>query len=388
MGIRSDKYKGVFTRELKGGERLYISFAYQGERCREPLKGLNPELKTDWDYAFGLKKEVERMILLGRFVYSEYFPDSPKAQKLNSSANATVLDYLNEYIEHAKKRGLSVSTIEGYLKAKRALAPLHDIKASKLTPANIKQYIKGSSVTLKTMRNRLSVLNSALNEAVVDGALKLNPCASVKPHQYMDKINKVTTRGKHEDVDPFRPKEISAILKSARNELELNLLTVLFYTGIRPSEAAALQWVDVDLINEELKVCEAVIWDSSSQKAVTKGTKTRAGNRVIELQPEAIAALEAQKELTGNNEFVFIEPKQKRQLTGSAQIRKNIWLPVLTASGVRYRHPYQARHTFATMLISQGKNLWWIARQMGHDSPEMLFRHYGNYIKEHDQKSR
>ena len=71
-------------------------------------------------------------------------------------------------------------------------------------------------------------------------------------------------------------------------------------------------------------MCEAVIWDASSQKAVTKGTKTRAGNRVIELQPEAIAALEAQKELTGSNEFVFIEPKQKRQLTGSAQIRKNI----------------------------------------------------------------
>ncbi|MBE0353669.1 hypothetical protein PPHE_a2815 [Pseudoalteromonas phenolica O-BC30] len=39
------------------------------------------------------------------------------------------------------------------------------------------------------------------------------------------------------------------------------------------------------------------------------------------------------------------------------------------------------------MLISQGKNLWWIARQMGDDSQEMLFRYYGNYIKEHDQKS-
>ncbi|MBE0353667.1 hypothetical protein PPHE_a2812 [Pseudoalteromonas phenolica O-BC30] len=34
-----------------------------------------------------------------------------------------------------------------------------------------------------------------------------------------------------------------------------------------------MQWVEVDLINEELKVCAAVIWDSSSQKAVTKGTK-------------------------------------------------------------------------------------------------------------------
>ncbi|WP_152086402.1 tyrosine-type recombinase/integrase [Pseudoalteromonas sp. A25] len=75
-------------------------------------------------------------------------------------------------------------------------------------------------------------------------------------------------------------------------------------------------------------------------------------------------------------------------LIGAAQIRKNICIPILKKSEVRYRHPYQARHTFATMLISEGRNLWWIADQMGHDGPEMLFRHYGNYIKEHDHNKK
>ncbi|USE68787.1 hypothetical protein CTT31_06490 [Pseudoalteromonas maricaloris] len=135
----------------------------------------------------------------------------------------------------------------------------------------------------------------------------------------------------------------------------------MFYTGIRPSEVAALQWIYVDLINEEIKVCEAVIWESTNKKAITKGTKTSSGNLVI-------------------------EPCSRKQLTCSAQLRKNIWIPVLKKSGLRYRHPYQARPTFATMLISKGRNLWWAADQMGHDGPEMLFRHYGNYIKEHDLK--
>ncbi|PCK33290.1 hypothetical protein [Pseudoalteromonas piscicida] len=81
---------------------------------------------------------------------------------------------------------------------------------------------------------------------------------------------------------------------------------------------------------------------------------------------------------------MFIELRSKKQLTGAAQLRKNIWIPVLKKSGVGYRHPYQARHTFATMLISKGRNLWWVADQMGYDGPEMLFRHYGIHIKEYD----
>jgi integrase len=53
-------------------------------------------------------------------------------------------------------------------------------------------------------------------------------------------------------------------------------------------------------------------------------------------------------------------------------------------AGVRYRNPYQTRHTFATKHISQGVNLFWLAGQMGHKGPEMLFRNYGKYLAEYD----
>ncbi|WP_425334929.1 hypothetical protein [Pseudoalteromonas piscicida] len=51
------------------------------------------------------------------------------------------------------------------------------------------------------------------------------------------------------------------------------------------------------MINEETKMCEAVIWDSTNKKAITKGTKTSSGNRVIELPPLALEALKLQKKL-------------------------------------------------------------------------------------------
>jgi integrase len=53
--------------------------------------------------------------------------------------------------------------------------------------------------------------------------------------------------------------------------------------------------------------------------------------------------------------------------------------PTLKKAGVRYRN-HQTRHTFATRHISQGVNLFWLAGQMGHKGPEMLFRNYGKYL--------
>jgi integrase len=47
---------------------------------------------------------------------------------------------------------------------------------------------------------------------------------------------------------------------------------------------------------------------------------------------------------------------------------------------VRYRNPYQTRHTYASTLLSANENPWWVAKQMGHVDVEMVFRHYGKWI--------
>jgi integrase len=68
------------------------------------------------------------------------------------------------------------------------------------------------------------------------------------------------------------------------------------------------------------------------------------------------------------------------------QLRKTAWVPALKKAGVRYRKAYNTRHTFATRHISKKANIWWLARQMGHRSPMMLFRHYGGFLKEYDDE--
>lgn len=49
---------------------------------------------------------------------------------------------------------------------------------------------------------------------------------------------------------------------------------------------------------------------------------------------------------------------------------------------IKYRNPYQIRHTFASMLVSQGENTFKIAKYLGHKDTEMVTKIYGKYVPE------
>lgn len=42
------------------------------------------------------------------------------------------------------------------------------------------------------------------------------------------------------------------------------------------------------------------------------------------------------------------------------------------------------RHTYASTLLSNGENVFWLATQMGHENTEMIFKHYGKWIPQKD----
>ena len=375
MGNEKQLPRGVTVR----GETINITFTFKGVRCREPLSNL-PNTTANVRYASRLLGEIQGKIERGQFAYADYFPKSKKLRMFGgASIAAKVADYLNEYLQRCERRGLSPSTMVGYRKCHKALADLHGITVSELTPAQVKNWLIRGGTTAKTARNRLSFLRSAIDEAVTDGLLASNPVSLVTVSRYLDGSS-VPEQGA-KDVDPFTPEEVAAILSTAHgiNEQWANLFSFAFATGMRPSELCALRWEEIDWIANTVQVSRAKV------VGVIKTTKTRAGTRTIELTGEALAALTSQKRFTFmRGEYVFDDPKLNQPWAGADAIRKKVWLYTLKRSGVRYRHLYQTRHTFATANISRGCNLFWLAGQMGHKGPEMLFRHYGSYLSEYD----
>ncbi|EMT6398501.1 TPA: DUF3596 domain-containing protein [Klebsiella oxytoca] len=371
--------RGVTIRKHSAGETINITFTYKGVKCREPLSNLEVNSKNI-KYAERTLGEIHNKIERGTFNYGEHFPRSARLKIFgNASTGKTVKNYLDEYLVICETRKLSPSTIGGYKKCLNALASLHVFPASELTPAALKTWIQSQKTTLKTIRNQLSFLRSALDEAVTDGVLQINPVSLVTASRYQS--------SKTEDesdyiVDPLSPAEVEALLHAAGNKQWENIFRFAIETGLRSSELCALRWRDIDFIGKTAHV------QNASVVGVIKGTKTKAGTRKVELTEEALYALTSQKPFTFMKDAtIFEDPKTEKPWAGADAIRKKAWVPTLRKAGIRYRNPYQTRHTFATRHISRGANLFWLASQMGHKGPEMLFRHYGRYLKDYDGNS-
>jgi len=367
--------RGVTLRRHRNGTTINITFTYKGVKCREPLSHLavNPK---NIKYAERLLGEIYNHIGRGTFNYADYFPKSVRLKLFGKVGNTNLVrDYLSEYLAICQTRNLSPSTIRGYKKCMDALRDLHDVHAAALTPALLKKWIKDQTTVLKTIRNQLSFLRSALDEAVIDGVIPVNPVSLVKASRYRSQ----RAEESQYVVDPLSPDDVSALLRAAGNQQWENLFRFAINTGLRSSELCALAWNDISFEHRKASV------QNASVVGIIKSTKTRAGKRKVDLNEEAMAALTSQKTFTyDKGEFVFEDPKTGQPWASADAIRKKAWVPTINKAGIRYRNPYQTRHTFATRHISQGANLFWLASQMGHKGPEMLFRHYGSYLEEYD----
>ncbi len=79
-------------------------------------------------------------------------------------------------------------------------------------------------------------------------------------------------------------------------------------------------------------------------------------------------------------EEIFRNPRTDKRWTGDMVIRQRMWKRVLLRAGVRYRYPYQMRHTYASMMLQAGESVMWVAQQMGHTDWTFTARTYSRWV--------
>lgn len=185
-------------------------------------------------------------------------------------------------------------------------------------------------------------------------------------------------------IDPFNESERELLLASCRDEQHRNLFQFAFWSGLRTSELVALHWGDIDWASGTVR-----IWRAMTQAATeAEEPKTKTGNRLVKLLAPAIEALLAQKARSFlADEEVFMNPRHGKPWDGDAPIRKLAWIPALKKAGLRYRNPYQTRHTYASMMLTAGESPIWLAQQMGHSDTSMIYRNYGRWIETENANS-
>lgn len=346
---------------------IVLDFTYMGQRCRETLK-VKPT-KTALKEASRKREAILYEIGMGKFEYARHFPTSKNALKFsrNKGALITVEQALKDWVKKAEKR-CQFSTIRDYNSAiyHHLIPAFGALTLDCFHTSHVYEWLDTiHGLSNKRINNVLGPLRQTLKDAFYEGLIDQNP---------MDRFRYLPPDTR--EPNPFNQNEIRSILNQLDGQNK-NLIQFAFYSGLRTSELIGLRWRDVDLDNGKVHIRTAVV------RGREKTTKTAAGLRTVELQAESHSALLDQRGYTQGSERVFHDPKTDAHWAGDHFIRKRVWIPALKAAGVEYRNPYQTRHTYASMLLSQGKNPLWVAQQMGHKDWGMIRKTYGRWIQNH-----
>lgn len=363
-------YDGVRSRSAKSIE---IDFIFRGVRCRETFRvaPTPANLKKVAQHRATILDAIERNV----FDYAVTFPESKNRFKFAErpqSAGLHLEDYLETWIT-GKKKQLKSSTWDGYNKIVTMLnqTTLGPILLPELRRTHVRDWCKTQECGNKWLANVQSVLRTALQDALDDDLIEVNPLYGWK-YENAEAIKSV------DDVDPFDAIEREAILSACNDPQYKNMFEFAFWTGLRTSELIALTWEDIDWLRGEARINKAKTQAADEPET----TKTRKGIRDVKLLGPALAALTRQKAITFlRGSIVFLDPRSDKPWEGDEAIRQGPWKTAVKKSGVRYRRPYQTRHTYASMMLTAGEPLGWVAGQMGHSDLSMLARVYARWIK-------
>jgi integrase len=150
-----------------------------------------------------------------------------------------------------------------------------------------------------------------------------------------------------------------------------NFILIMTNTGMRPSEAKNLRWRDV-----------ATQTDRQGRKFVRIDVRGKGKFRTLVAAESVATYLDRIREISEHAEpdnFVFVtdEGKPARTLYYSLIERLLIESNLQKSSSGSSRSTYCFRHTYATFRLTEGVDVYFLAKQMG-TSVKMIEDHYGH----------
>lgn len=353
---------------------LRLRFMYEGSRRSETLP--YPPTPQGIKAASKLRDQVVGLIklrLLDEDKYAELFPSS-----------ATVAGGTPSFGEYAQlwldSREIVKGTRNGYKSALNLywVPHLALVRIDFITTTLVRRILASTSWTSPSVkRNALVKLSTILRSAVEDGLIQKNPTDSI---QLPKRVKK--------EVDPFTLDEADRILGRMYagtfwpSSIYAAFFEFVFFTGLRLSEALALRWDAVDMDKRVAHVKRTVALGEVVERL-------KVGNdRFVLLNERAIHALEfarqyAERRKSGKGRvtetpYIFPPSKNGEYVKQTSDLHHQ-WRPILKELGIRYRRPYNCRHTYATICLMSGLNPAFIAQQLGH-SVQMLLSTYARWI--------
>ena len=352
------------------GKSIRIRFTWNKKRCCETLPF--PQTTKGIAAAEGLRSQVKQLDRLGALTTEKYIELFPSTRSGTVSQMPIFFDYAQEWLNSLQivesTRKNYRSTMQNYWVPHLAHLPIDAI--SPVLMRKVVNSIDWSSPVRR--KDAVRLVTSLFTQAVNDELIQRNPARSIP-----------ATRVVKRDLDPFSREEADAVigklyeLTSGLQSIYACFFEFSFYTGMRPGEAMALRWSEIDTRNRTARVCRIRIYGKIQER-----TKTKTSREVL-LNDRALHALEKARLLTvARSDYVFAPEgsgERSELYVRSETGPKRYWLLALRKLGMRHRRMYDTRHTYATMCLMSGMNPAFIAAQLGH-SIQILLSTYARWI--------
>lgn len=360
---------------LNNNGSISIQFQLEGKTYKfNPLKGAKYTDKIALGRATAVASQISIDISLGCFdsTLERYrLTSSTDAIKKSPAkrGNAKLIDLWDSWVDSLD---LAASTKADHYEMIRRM-----ILKSGAVSARDSSWLQPFKEKLSpsTFNKRLGYLKSCLNWAIDEQHFNgKNPYLAVKS---------MKAGSKDKDVDPFSKSEVQAIIQCCRESYPdyCNFLQFLFQTGVRPGEAIALQWKHLDFDHRLITIGESLPIDKSGNgyTRIRKGTKT-GKVRYLPLTDSLSELLHSIKQESPDPDALVFCNSEGNHLEPN-RFRTHVWKPILRQLGLRYRKPYQTRHTLLShAAMDPAIGILGAAEIAGHTDARMVMQHYARFI--------
>lgn len=233
-----------------------------------------------------------------------------------------------------------------------------------LTPDMIARWQGGllaAGVGRESIRKTAALLSTILQRATESELIFRNPARLVRP---------VPPSEHRREVRPLSPAEVER-LRGSLGQRDAALVSVLAYCGLRPGEALALRWRHVG---------ERVL-EVHARKTRRHSTRPR----TVPI-PAPVASDLAEWRLAqgrpGGDEPVFPDATGARGHESYKSWARRTFAPAVEAAGLPAgTSPYTLRHSYAALMLHEGRSVIEVARRLGH-RPSLTLDTYGGIVDE------
>ena len=292
-------------------------------------------------------------------------------------------DWLTYWYENHSKPKIRPTTQETYESRIRLhiIPEIGDIPLNKLTQNDLQQFYGrlkkngrkrfadkyGEGLSDRMVRMCHATCRSALEKAVQDGLIRVNPAIGCKlPPARKGEMNLLSRES------------MQKLLIQAKEEKYYELFLLEFATGLRLGKLTALQWEDLNLTTGELRISEQAVVIGS--EVVVTEPRTKAAVRTLLLPPKV---LEVFREYRNRNpsRWLFPSPKKEDSPLLPSVVRQRLHRLLDHAGCERVRF-HDLRHTFATNALAHGMDIKTLSTILGHVSAATTLNTYSHITEE------